>query len=366
VVHEFGHAIAAAADEIKLETVGFNLFLIFPSAYVVLPSSDLNRSSLISRLRIFCAGAWHNIVLCIFVIAFIFLFCSPGCPVSLIENNGAFVLRVDEESPLKDRLQSRSVSIVGVGDCPTPNREAWLKCLTDLMQKSHGYCVPKDVLIHSHKQNGEECCSKIHNRQICFDVIDPHFSKEHNELKKVCLIARDVTKYEGCINECKSESSACVKPFQQVQDKTKNLQNIEHLLRIKLSNEDEIEQDRDIIYFGTIPSLYHQVQVSNFRIRWPFNIIISFNTLSLLEKLCRYIFALSSALALLNLAPVYMLDGEKVYETIFIFLSFRYRHSISPYLFRTIYNYVCAIFSALLVLNLVISMINMLQMVFRS
>jgi len=374
VVHEFGHAIAAAADKIRTDAVGFNLFFMFPSAYVVLPTMDLNRSSFLGRLRIFCAGAWHNIVLCLIVLVIMLFFCSSGYPTSLIETNlevmnghdGVFVERIDDDSPLKDLLHGQSAYITAVGHCATPNQEAWTKCLTEMMQQHDGYCVPRKVLTESYKTFGDACCSKMHERQLCFDVKDEAFLSSGPEFHRTCMIARDVTKYTPCIKQCENEDDICVAPMQQDGDEPVQEESREHLIRIKVFRFQESDEDPDVIYFGTIPSLYQQVETSHFRVISPLSGILSLNTLAVLEKLCRYIFALSSALALLNLAPVYMLDGAKVYEAIFIYLSMKYYFSVVPSKFKDAYHKLCRFFTILLVVNLVISMLNMLQMVLNS
>lgn len=388
VVHEFGHAIAAAADKIRTDVVGFNLFFMFPSAYVVLPTRDLNRSSFLGRLRIFCAGAWHNIVLCIIVLCFMIFFCSSGYATSLIETNvevmnghdGVFVERIDDDSPLKDLLHGKSAYITAVGHCATPNQESWVKCLTEMMQKHDGHCVPKQRLIESHQLFGEACCTRMHERQLCFDVKDERFFKlsssplpSFNPFQRTCMIAREVTKYTPCIERCDNEDDVCVAPMQQDEEDGAVDEFREHLIRIKLyrdnnnkNGDNNGEEDTDVIYFGTIPSLYQQVETSHFRVIKPLDGIISLGTLARLEKLCRYIFALSSALALLNLAPVYMLDGAKVYEAIFIYLSMKYYVSITPTKLKNIYHKVCRFFTILLVVNLAISMLNMVQMVFSK
>jgi S2P endopeptidase len=370
VIHEFGHAVAAAVDKIQTDSVGFNLFLIFPSAYVVLPSSDLQRASFFGKLRIYCAGAWHNVVLCLFAVVIIIFCCSPGWPSSLIESNGAYIHRgvfiesVSEESPLRQLLmEERSLPyITGVGDCPVVDHSTWTSCLTQIMNTNYGYCVPYRKVIDGYEHHGDQCCSEMHNRQLCFSMSNPVFSNE-KRIDKACLIAREVTNHPPCPKECASRDHICITPDQENESKDVH-HSREHLLRIRLLETEESGEDKDVIYYGTIPSLYQQIQVSNYRVKHPFNGTLSLNSIAIVEKICRYTFALSSALALLNLAPVYMLDGSKIYETLLVYLSVHYQNRISPVKFKNFYHRMCKFFTVLLVLNMLIAAYNMAIMVF--
>jgi len=367
VIHEFGHAIAAAVDKIRTESVGFTMFFMLPSAYVVLPTMDLNRTSFIGKLRIYCAGAWHNVILCVFAVTVIVFCCSPGWSTSLIEHNGAyshrgvFIEKVTEESPLRQLLmEERSLPyITGVGDCPVVDHSSWTTCLTEIMQKNYGYCVPSKTVIDSFSQYGDTCCSEMHDRQLCFSLSNPFLTKERT-VEKVCLIARDVTNHPACPKQCTARDHICLTPDQENESKDVH-HTREHLLRIRLLESEESGEDRDVIYYGTIPSLYQQIEVSNYRVRHPFNSTISLGSVAMLEKICRYTFALSSALALLNLAPVYMLDGAKIYETLLVHLSVRYQNRIPPNKFKDFYHRMCKSFTILLGLNLLIALFNMVE-----
>ncbi len=63
VVHEAGHAAAAAAEDVRV--LGFGAFVLFllPAAFVDLPTDQLMALSPWQQLRVFAAGVWHNIVL---------------------------------------------------------------------------------------------------------------------------------------------------------------------------------------------------------------------------------------------------------------------------------------------------------------
>jgi S2P endopeptidase len=75
IFHEFGHAIAASAEQIRVNGCGYFLFLLYPGAYVDLHQEQLQMISAVRQLRIYCAGVFHNMVLV--VIALIFLLLNP-------------------------------------------------------------------------------------------------------------------------------------------------------------------------------------------------------------------------------------------------------------------------------------------------
>lgn len=62
-MHELGHALAAAREDVQLFGLGILVAFIIPIAYVHISSEQLTSLPLKNQLRITCAGIWHNIVL---------------------------------------------------------------------------------------------------------------------------------------------------------------------------------------------------------------------------------------------------------------------------------------------------------------
>lgn len=56
----------STSENVKVNGFGFFVMLIYPGAYVDLSSDHLAKISPFRQLRIYCAGAWHNIVLALF------------------------------------------------------------------------------------------------------------------------------------------------------------------------------------------------------------------------------------------------------------------------------------------------------------
>ncbi|KAL4444603.1 hypothetical protein ABPG77_002420 [Micractinium sp. CCAP 211/92] len=61
--HEAGHALAAAAEGVRVSGAGLSLLLLLPAAFVELDSADLAALSRASMLRVATAGVWHNAAL---------------------------------------------------------------------------------------------------------------------------------------------------------------------------------------------------------------------------------------------------------------------------------------------------------------
>lgn len=63
IVHELGHALAAAREDVQLFGLGMLIIFIIPIAYVHLSNEQLVSLPLRNQLRVTCAGIWHNIIL---------------------------------------------------------------------------------------------------------------------------------------------------------------------------------------------------------------------------------------------------------------------------------------------------------------
>lgn len=62
LVHEAGHALAAALDDISPSKLQFSVHAVVPSASVVFPSS-VDFLPVRARARIATSGPWHNFLL---------------------------------------------------------------------------------------------------------------------------------------------------------------------------------------------------------------------------------------------------------------------------------------------------------------
>jgi len=76
----------------------------------------------------------------------------------------------------------------------------------------------------------------------------------------------------------------------------------------RLDDEKHEMVESDIIFAGTPSELWYSIEVKNYAPRWDF--LLSVDLPLLIEKTLRYLASISGALAILNMAPVYYLDGE--------------------------------------------------------
>mmetsp|Transcript_18829 Transcript_18829/g.42780 ORF Transcript_18829/g.42780 Transcript_18829/m.42780 type:complete len:533 (+) Transcript_18829:58-1656(+) len=61
--HELGHALAASTERVKTEGAGLFVALVVPGAFVRLEEGLLPQLPPRAQLKVYCAGAWHNLAL---------------------------------------------------------------------------------------------------------------------------------------------------------------------------------------------------------------------------------------------------------------------------------------------------------------
>ena len=107
VVHEFSHGIQAVGEKIPIKSVGLLLFAILPVAFVEPDEEVLEKSSKVSRLRVYGAGTIANITL-----ALIALLVVAGVSYEIpqfFDENGIEISRVVSDSPSEGILKEGMV-----------------------------------------------------------------------------------------------------------------------------------------------------------------------------------------------------------------------------------------------------------------
>ncbi|KAG6331927.1 hypothetical protein ID866_7160 [Astraeus odoratus] len=107
IIHESGHAIAAALRRVPILCSGISLTVVFPSAFVVFPTVRLQMLPLIDRLRILAAGCFHNLVF--WCLLYFIAWTGMGTLFRTLvfqdaSNLGKVVVGVDSESPLHNHI----------------------------------------------------------------------------------------------------------------------------------------------------------------------------------------------------------------------------------------------------------------------
>eukprot|EP01080_Neovahlkampfia_damariscottae_P005219 gene5219-8831_t len=270
IVHEFGHSICASILDVSTEEFGANIFIFIPSAFVGLSFNQLQLKTSLEKIQIFCAGAWHNIMSGILSICF-FLMLFPN-------TNTSHIVSVNSQSSLYSHIKPGE-EVVAIGSCSISNQDSWRNCLEEMVHKNEkSYCVNKEELQKSDK----ECCTNHYSPLICVS----------NENIKGCINARNLIEHhEKCSTKCESAIDTCVKPQ-------------ESLIELHLKGR------KSILYYGDINSFYQEIQITDRK--WYMSPVIAVQ----LEMFLHYFVSISFALGLINLLPIYYLDGDQIVNTI--------------------------------------------------
>lgn len=290
IVHEFGHALAAAAWRKRYQSVGMFLMFIYPGAFVNFVEG-FDELSPKKQLQIYCAGAWHNTVGALIAIAIL-----TALPVLLsplyLTGEGVVVHSVMEGSPLEKHLSAGEV-IVGLDHCFVRAASDWEQCLLQMLQEPDvvpGYCST-DLALDLATANGRECCTDME------DYAGPMqcFSAERLE-QSYCMPARQVANQPFCLGDedCSygMDARTCLKPLNRDEERT-----------IKVT----LNDGRFVLFSGHPSLLYFYVLVGGYVPQLPG---VGLHMPHYLERTFGYLLSVSAALALLNMAPVYMFDGE--------------------------------------------------------
>lgn len=301
VFHEAGHALAASTEQVRVNGFGVFLLFLYPGAFVDLHSDHLSVISPRRQLRIYCAGVWHNIILVVFAVGFLWTLPYSLAPLYTVDGGGVVVTSLPAGSILAGKIKPGDV-ISSVNSCPVENDMDWFKCLDEVhFSGQGGYCVSQQLMADKPsfslnqttlaEDGSRECCEKDSLSDICFKLV---YGGHRPSIYK-CLRARTVTARMPCTNvrECMGVSEhACVFP---------TLSTPAKLLRISHDG------GEDVLFLGDPRALNFVLTVSSY--------IPKFTSVplwlpQLLQTLSTYFISLSSALALLNMVPAYFLDGQ--------------------------------------------------------
>ncbi|XP_018616580.1 membrane-bound transcription factor site-2 protease isoform X1 [Scleropages formosus] len=317
IIHEFGHGVAALREQVRLNGFGMFLFVIYPGAFVDLFTTHLQLISPVQQLRIFCAGVWHNFVLCVAALTLLMLLPLLLFPL-YATGTGALVTEVVQGSPASG---SRGLFVgdlvTRLEDCSVHTVEDWHSCIRRLSLASQtGYCVRTSSLHLSWaagrgigqgsapelgREGGAyrrldgtmECCNNSSLTDLCF-------SYRNNDLEGrmyACLPAR---KTMEASRTCRSNADCqtdlrpglCVVP---------SLENQTRLIRVRHPPQP------DMLFVGYPPHLEHSVSLTNFVPRFGF---LHLDMPGAIDTFCKYVVSLSGALAVVNAVPCFALDGQ--------------------------------------------------------
>ncbi|KAJ8682098.1 hypothetical protein QAD02_017890 [Eretmocerus hayati] len=352
-IHELGHAMAAVKEDVRFFGIGMVLFFIIPVAFVHLNDEQLNSLSIKSRLRVLCAGVWHNVVLAmlaIILIGVITILFSPFFKT----NSGVFVRDITATSPVLGPSGLTNGDVIhSINDCPVKNVSDWKHCILNAIKfPTPGYCVTdrmvkeidKSLRIQGENTSIRDCCDEYSKDKgyLCyqyllgFDVQTPP-STTHS-----CLPSRVIV--ESSHSSCQSNdhcvllNDLCIKPV---------LDNVTKIVQIQRYGR------KDVIYLGHPAEIYYSIELSDWVPRFGF---LSPNLPETFILFCKYTAQFSAGLAIINVIPCFYFDGQHI-VTLLIDVLFRRKiqhHSIRS----TIASIVKITFTLLLGNILVIMYLN--------
>ncbi|XP_075903471.1 membrane-bound transcription factor site-2 protease [Nelusetta ayraudi] len=306
IIHELGHAVAALREQVRVNGFGMFVFVVYPGAFVDLFTTHLNLISPVQQLRIFCAGVWHNFVLCVAALALLFLMPFFLFPM-YSTGNGALVTAVIPGSAAEGpRGLSVGDIVTALEDCPVRSVEDWSSCLFHLSHTPQtGYCVPTASLQPSwahgrpyKRLDGTiDCCSNNSLTDLCFSYTKPQ-SRSSKDMEYACMPVRKVVTGKWVCHtddDCLAHThaaSVCVTP---------SLENQTRFIRVvHLPN-------MHMLFVGYPPHLQYAVSLTSFVPRFRF---LHLDLPIFLETFCKYVVSLSGALAVVNSVPCFALDGQ--------------------------------------------------------
>ncbi|XP_078153109.1 membrane-bound transcription factor site-2 protease homolog [Carex rostrata] len=316
------------------------LAVLFPGALVTLNKISLENLCPFAFLRIYCAGIWHNIVLCL------------GCSLTMLSlplllyplythGEGLDALNVPKYSSLSAHLSPLDL-IVTVDGLRVTSIDDWFQILTrNKSQNIHekGYCVPiswveaGDILIAGNR-NGE-CPQDFSPFQTLSCTNSSLVRSDKIESLRHCLIAKDVARLRKCEytgDYCASskEEEMCMTPveypgmswveiFYQSTYTSRCKQLTSSLDPI--ANQDQYPCGLSFVYIGDASFVARSLTLSSYKPRSGLYISLSVYIPYLMEKALHSVFHVSLALGVVNCLPVYLLDGASILETVLFYFT---------------------------------------------
>ncbi len=317
VIHEAGHAVSAASEDVRI--LGFGTFVLFvvPAAFVDLPTDQLLALRPWQQVRVFAAGIWHNVVLAAF--AYLVLFSTPAVASWLYRTGeGVVVVSVRPDSSVTGPtglVPGDKISLMN--GCSVTGMDSWRGCLTKVLQDATmGVCLSKDFVTERKpgkelttpktSSSGEvtECCTEEESKSsLCFEEVGDRYQDTSSDTMPksswTCLPVRAaLEKSEG--RHCNSSShrcsdkEVCMKP---------SLQDHSRLLRMRRQH-----GAGDFLFVGSPAEVYQSVVVSPYMPEE--GSLLSPWLPGSVELLSHYVVSFSGALAVLNVVPCFFLDGH--------------------------------------------------------
>eukprot|EP01124_Arcella_intermedia_P036077 TRINITY_DN9372_c2_g1_i1.p1 TRINITY_DN9372_c2_g1~~TRINITY_DN9372_c2_g1_i1.p1 ORF type:complete len:460 (-),score=59.15 TRINITY_DN9372_c2_g1_i1:135-1514(-) len=309
LIHEIGHGIAAISVGQNVDSFGVFLMLFYPGAFASM-GFRFNSISTTAALKIICAGVWHNFILAL--LAWSLIKCGPLLALPLYSTTeGALVTYV--HSDISAFYPSQV--IVRINECEIRNTYDWEECFAKMIRNNFtptSYCNKKSLL-DTVSNTEDTCCNSAYTGSLqCWKYTS------HQGPEQFCYSARSLVNDKYCQDPAllentqdddqdqnNSESADCG-PDEYCY--TPVLNYPEMILKITDSGGNYFLLACPPLY------LYQSLMVSDWKMRslWYYlgGALLPLYFPVILEKLLWFIFSISGALAILNIAPTYLLDGN--------------------------------------------------------
>lgn len=310
VVHEIGHAFAAVLEDVPVTGFGFHILLALPVAYTELGSEQMSTLRTWRKLRVLCAGVWHNVVLA--AICFIIFSMLPILFTPFYTTNQSVIVTGIKRDSLVTGERGLAINdvITSINDCPVLNVDRWYECLISSIRNQPAYCIPSEyVLNHDesvpvfHTNEGvTECCDQRNPRNMCFEYITSSESGSHLiELPQfMCLNVRKTI--EHSLNYChrneKLCQNNCIKPM---------MNNMTTVLQIKRIGRP------DVMYIGHPSDVALSIRISQYV---PKTFIFRAGFADGISLLLKYMVVFSLGLGIVNAIPCFCFDGYHITNTV--------------------------------------------------
>ncbi|XP_066595263.1 membrane-bound transcription factor site-2 protease [Prorops nasuta] len=309
IVHEMGHALAAAKEDVQLFGLGVFIVFFIPIAFVRISSEQLAALPLKNQLRVTCAGVWHNLIFATLAATILMLSTWFWTPLYIL-GHGVFVKTILPNSPVLGPSGLLQTDVIyKLNNCAVKHSDDWYYCILQATQQpAQGYCVKQsfvqefDESVPSRQNtNGVvNCCTADSelNGNVCFEYIEGPQSAPLHLPPHSCLPVRTMVNQSKSFcqssHECSSIGAHCMKP---------SLDNMTKILQIKRTS------GKDVLFFGYPAHIYKTVDVSDWVPKYSF---LHPEMPERLTLLCEYITYFSVGAAIINVVPCFFLDGQYI------------------------------------------------------
>ncbi|KAF8908075.1 hypothetical protein CPB84DRAFT_1674344 [Gymnopilus junonius] len=302
VVHELGHAVAAARETLPIISAGLSFTICIPAAFVTFPTCGMKNLTAKARSRIIAAGPFHNLIFWCFLVLVthskVVNIFSVIFGYNNMSDTGKVVVAVNEDSPLSLYLLPGSV-ITKLDDGPlTLSNDFWTEYLTGLPKfSSLGWCVSRSVLVKS-----DSCCTLLNTKAsplACFESFD---HSERGCLDPVPVLTRPSSNGRCAASKDCSEESTCVIPHEEAQ-----------LLRLSVRPRLDLTEETTILWSGPRKEVWEEVQVGNWLPRFR---LLPLGFPRLFTEFWNYLTMTTLSLYLFNLLPLAHLDGFELLQSL--------------------------------------------------